>query len=348
MKLFPCAVLLLFAAVFPSCAIDRPSYLSQIQDLVLDLDDLSPSSPEAVFRHASLLTLDLQLNIQGIQEDIITVMLMEDQSWSGILLCAYLLALSEDVQGLNRMIHLIHHGGLAIDERDGLHFCCLKLLGVTEGESPQDVNRLNEDMDWIEKAHKSIQKIGVNRWRLELIQDLVIAGDPEAGEELNKHAKWLRWKLKGRDAPFLGDLLEKGGDLCDTALLDMIETVLMKRFRPAQGEDRLKAGIRAFKKWRQENGALRPDAWITASFAEAGCETDDVFNQSAMARVAFGLYDASENKILVRSRSLDVLNRICGFHVDRNLIFMEEEVRKEADQAFKNWALDLAARIMYE
>ena len=61
-----------------------------------------------------------------------------------------------------------------------------------------------------------------------------------------------------------------------------------------------------------------------------------------------GLKDESDQWVVVRSHVLKALNRICGFHVDRSVIFLDEGARTVVADASQEWYQDLAGQLKSE
>jgi len=337
--------LFMILLILPACSADRYSYINQVKDIVSELAVSDPSSPEAVFNFAAVSSARMRLELKGLGEDMIAI-LVEDGPWYEKLLLAYLLALKEDRRGFTTILELLSDQELPIDLQEGLRFCGIKYLGMTEKAEPVLPKGWQVDFRAWEDAMARIKKVGIHRWRLEYLQGIVMAGEPASGDRALKAASWLKWKLNAGDVPFLGDLLEKGSGICDVAILNIIETLLMQKFRPEGEIDSLDLGIRAFRQWYKDNRSTRPDLWVTKAFTDLGVETTDIFKQSSIPHLINLLFDESENWVLIRSRSLFALNRICGFRVDRSVIFMEDSHRRTVADAYQHWYNDLAARVL--
>jgi hypothetical protein len=331
----------LFLCLLPSCAGSRPSYLDEVPNLAFELAATDPSSPEAVFHFATLRSCNVRLDLPGITEEIVRMM-MEEGPWYEKLLFAYLLALKEDREGFEAILELLEAWDLPTDLKDGLVFCGMKYLGMAEAEKPLPVVGWEADLGEWESILERIEEMGLQRWRLEYLKEIVLSGDPASGEKALDGAAWLRWKLRARDVPFLADLLEKGSPTCDVAVLNIIETILMQTFRPEGLDGNLERGMRAYREWYETNAALSPDQWMTRRFVELGCEVEDLYNQAALPELLSGLFDESKDWVMIRSHTLSALNRISGLHVDRKVIFLEKEVRQKAAEAFQCWYQEMA------
>lgn len=339
-----CVLLVFLALLGPSCASEKPQYVEQIYDFILDLSNLRPTSTEEIFDFAVRHSHQLNLGIPGINAEIVE-MLEKPGPWFEKILLAYLLALKEDEEGFAVMIKLLD-GDLPPEVRDGLHYCGLKYLGMTEREEPVPVTGWEVDLDEWKEYRSRIRSIGLRGWRREFIQNIVLSQEPRSGNDALDAAAWLSYCLEAGDVPFLGDLLEQGSPKCDVALLTIIENILMRQFMPDVGEGALDEGREAFWTWFEANRSLPPDKWITDAFVDSGYEElEDLYNQRSLTKILPCLMDESQRWVLVRGHSLTALNRICGYNVDRMVIFLEEPHRKVVAGAFKEWYLELAQKM---
>ena len=175
-------ILFLLSALLPSCAGNRPRYLDEIQGLAENLALTDPSSPEAVFHFATLHSYRIRLRLPGISEEMETFML-EEGPWYEKLLFAYLMALKEDRGGFEAILELLEGGGLPVDMKDGLVFCGMKYLGMAEGEKPLPVVGWEADLGEWSSILGQIEEMGIQRWRLEYLKEIVLSGDPASGQE---------------------------------------------------------------------------------------------------------------------------------------------------------------------
>jgi hypothetical protein len=331
---------------FCGCAGMREEYRVQIQVLVDDLAMSYPTQVGEVFEYGAVRSFRLNLGLEDLGETL-ACMLEESGPWFEKLLLGYLIALVQEDEGFSILLDQLETGGLEPEVREGLTFCAVKYLGFTERDTRTAMTGWEADLSVWRQFDERIQKIGLHGWRREYLTQIVRSGLPDGGERALDAAAWLSHTLVPGDVPFLSDLLEKGCPRCDLALLTMIENLLLRRFLPLSGEEGLEEGIQAFRAWYEENRNASPDAWITAAFTEAGYPLDGL-GQTSLAKIVPALMDDSEDWVRVRGRALSVLNRICGFHVDRTVIFMEQGVREEAGEAYRKWLQDLASRVKVE
>jgi hypothetical protein len=328
------------------CASDSPQYRPQVEALALELAHTYPTTVEEVCEFASLRSHRMDFGLKGLEEEIVE-MLDEGGAWYRPVLFSYLLALVESEEGFAILVDLV--GDDVSDlQREGLIYCGMKFLGCAELDGPSPMTGWEVEITEWHDALKIIEDIGFHAWRLEYFQRIVRSGEPGSGDEAYAASEWLSYTLEVRDVPYLATLLEQGSPKCDMAVMKVIESLLMKKFRPDDSENALDEGIAAFRTWHEENASSQPDQWITQSFVDAGFELADLYNQTSISKVVDGLYDDSEQWVLVRSHSLAALNRICGYSVDRALIFKPEEVRREVAESFLEWYRDLAAKVKME
>jgi hypothetical protein len=328
-----------------SCAAERTQYHDQVEVLLGDLNMTYPETAEEVFDFAMRTSYQVNLGLPGVT-DVLVKYLNGSGPWHEKLLLAYLLALVENRDGFASTIRQVNRSSLDPRCREGLHYCGLKYLGIAERDTPPALSGWEISLEVWREALKRIDKIGLHNWRLEYIQEIVLSNRPSRFDEAHVAASWLSFVLHPSDVPFLSDLLGKGGDGCDDALLTMIENLLMRTFVPSEGADPLQGRKAAFEAWFETNQDRAPDQWITDAFQEAGYKVKDLYSQASVSKLLQGLYDETERWVLIRSHTVAALNRICGFQVDRNIIFEEREVRQEAAQAYMKWYKDLASRVI--
>jgi hypothetical protein len=341
-----CALLWVLSLFFFACATGFPGYREQIEVLVDDLAMSYPTQIDEVFNYATVRSYRLNLGLESLGEEI-ALMLEEPGPWFKKLLLGYLLALGQNAYGLSAIIEQLENEDLSPEVRGGLTFCVVKFLGYTEGDTQPLVTGWTFELETWKAQLERIQEVGVHEWRREYLQQIVLSNDPDSGERALVAAAWLGYVLKPSDVPFLGDLLERGCARCDRALLSIIEKLLMRDFLLEDSDEGLAEGIQAFRNWYEENQHLTSNYWIIEAFNEAGYSVD-ALGQTSLSKIVPALMDVSKNWILVRGRALRTLNRICGFHVDRSIIFMGDDVRGEAADSFLRWLRELADRIKVE
>jgi hypothetical protein len=341
------ASLMLLVGITQACSADRPHFRDQADELIFELAVTNPGDAQEVFDFAARHSYRLNLGMKGLGEELIEI-LEEPGPWYEKLLIAYLLALGEDAQGFEAIIDLVKDSDTKPEVREGLYFCGMKYLGFTERDHASEVKGWDVDLDMWEEALDRIRVNGLNAWRRGLIREIVRSGRPGSGDAAQAAAAWLSYTLEPGDVPFVNDLIGTGSPKCDLALLAMIEKLLMRTFIPEDGENRLDAGLNAFRAWYGERAKEGPDAWLAAAFKNAGYDLDSFYSQPSITKLADALSDDSEIRILVRGQALGALNRICGLHVDRRIIFMEKEEREKAAAAYRKWYMDLANRLLVE
>ena len=334
--------------VLTGCASETPYRMLEVEDLAADLAARDPESPEAVFDFAARRSMTFRLDLPGHGAEMAEALLDEEGPWYEKLLFAYLLALDEDPEGFAAMVELLDRGGLAPDVEDGLAYCVIKCLGMTEKDYLLPV----PDVELSQKAWREyrgeILKLGVHRWRLAHLEDLV--GRPD-GEPLRKAASWLKWKLTIFEVPFLADLLGRGDAACDEGLLEILETVTLTSFGSTPGAGgalSVEERVRVFRDWFAARAETSPLEWLEEGFAVKGFDTTAFLTQASLPRIEDGLFARGDDEVLLRHHTLYALNLICGFHVDRRVLFMDEAVRREAQAAFRAWREDLGMRLRYE
>lgn len=346
-----CAALLIAAALLlpggcSGTALDR-RFASQVDELLFDLAVTNPERPGDVIDFATRASCRLNLASRA-AGDALAARLEEDDPWYGKLLLVYLLVLREDLRGLDAAIEGIEDGHTLPRMRAGLAYCAARFLGWTERETAVDVAGWQPDLAAWKAARDRIARKGMRAWRRALVRDRVLRGDGEGGDELLRDSTWLPFVLEPEDVPFLGDLLGRGGERCDRALLVTLDRLLLRSFLPASGEGAaVQQGVAAFRSWYEEHGAESPDRWMVEAFQEAGYTLPGFYCQAAVPHLTPVLLDTSSRGVLLRHHALRALNRICGFQVDRRIIFMEETDRKAAGEAFMKWYQALAERLKY-
>ncbi|MFH2001555.1 MAG: hypothetical protein ABIK28_17865 [Planctomycetota bacterium] len=345
--LFRIAVIVAISVFANACVSHDLRYAPQIEALANELGGLYPSTPDEVVDFACLRSCRLNLDIDGLCDEVRTL-LEEPGPWYRTVLFTYLLALARDEKGFALMIELLEDATLPPLAREGVIFSGLKYMGFTERDEPVTAQGWEVDLDKWKENLDQIEEIGLAHWRLEYLRRIVHSGKPGSGDEALAAAPWLSNTLQVRDVTYVANLLDQGSPKCDLALLIILEHLLMRDFLPDQGEESLSAGKEAFRKWYVENICFRSDQWITDAFVERGYDIEDLYNQTSISKINSGLYDDSEDWMLVRSHTLEALNRICGFYIDRNIIFKSEEIRMDAGDACQQWYQEQAALLKVE
>jgi hypothetical protein len=341
-------LLAITACLLAGCAADRPIHYDAIQDLGYELGATYPASTEDVVEFVVQRSHYMNLGLQGLDRTLITL-LEESDAWYQTVLYGYLLALRGEVNGFRAIMDHLGKWGLEPEAREGLQFCGLKYLGVVERAEPARVLgwevSLSEWGDYLDY----IEEFSLVNWRVHYLQEIVLSGRPSSGDEALAAAQWLSFTLRPADVSYLAGLLERGSPKCDLALLQILSTLLMRDFLAEnEASPDLEESIKIFRAWHDGYASERPDEWITDAFSTAGYEVDDLFKQTSIARVTPALFDDSEQWVVVRSHALAALNRVCGFHVDRGVIFKPEELRQEVADAYLDWYKNLAGRVTSE
>lgn len=336
------------ACLLAGCATERPIHYDGIKDLGYELGATYPASTEDVVEFVVQRSHYMNLGLDGLDETLITL-LEESGTWYQTVLYGYLLALRGEANGFSAIVDHLGRWGLEPEAREGLQYCGLKYLGIVERAEAPKVLGWEVGLDEWGNYLDYIEEFSLANWRVSYLQEIVLSGRPSSGDEALAAAEWLSFTMRAADVTYLSGLLERGSPKCDLALLQIIGTLLMHDYLAGSGETPdLAESIKVFRAWHDGYAAVAPDTWITDAFAEAGYEVDDLFRQTSIAKVTPALFDDSENWIVVRSQALAALNRVCGFTVDRGVIFKPEELRQEVADAYLDWYKNLAGRVKSE
>lgn len=341
-------MIIVLPALSGACVSDDLSFAPQIEALSYELGHQHPTSPDEVIDFACLQSCHLNLDIDSLCDDI-DDLLDVPGPWYRTVLFTYLLALAQEPEGLDLMIDLLEDRDLDPLAREGVIFSGLKLMGLTERSEPVSCEGWEVDLDEWEDHFDQIEEIGLDHWRLNYLHALIVSGAPDSGDRALRAAEWLSHTLDVSNVSSLAILLDQGDDKCDLALITILEHLLVRDFLPDEGEDILTMGKDAFWQWYVENIHIpSSDQWITEAFIERGFDITDLYQQTSISKISAGLYDDSDDWVRIRTQVLKALNRICGFYIDRGIIFKPEEVRMEAADACLQWYQQQAALLKVE
>jgi len=356
----PCAgaigMVLALSVALGACASPERRYTPQIEQLASELFALYPTTTQEVCEFAAHRSHRVNLGLKGVDQEL--HLLLEEEGertgeeghpWYRKVLFAYLLALCGSTDGFETTLRLLEEDDLTPEAREGLTFCGFKYLGFTEVDAPAPAEGWEADLAEWREILSFIEDSGLQAWRKDYLRGIILSGRPGSGDEAMAAGKWLTYTLEPRDISFMAGLLQVGSPRWDEAVVTLMEGLLIRRFLPLEEEEgSLDEGIAAFREWYESNAFRSPDQWITDAFVEAGYSVTDLYNQTSISKIVKALRDDSENWILIRSHALAALNRICGFHADRGLIFAPEEVRQEVAIAYLAWYQDLAEQVTGE